>query len=66
LLIAIAEPGPGMPPDPTAVVDESHHILRDGTLLHVSISAGTARTLGRPIAMPAFEDGWRKIVMERP
>jgi hypothetical protein len=66
LLIVIAEPEPGMPPDPTAVVDESHHKLRDGTVLHVSISAGTARTLGRPIATPAFEDGWRRIVMERP
>jgi hypothetical protein len=65
LLIAIAEPEPGMPPDPAAVVDESHHKLRDGTLLHVSIWSGTARTLERPIAMPTFEDGWRKIVMER-
>lgn len=65
-LIAIAEPEPGTPPDPTAVVDEGHHKLRDGTVLHVSIWSGTARTLGRPIATPAVEEGWRRIVMERP
>lgn len=66
LLIMALEPDPGTPPDPGAVVDEGHHKLHDGTFLHVSISAGTARTLGRPIAMPAFEDGWRRIVIERP
>lgn len=66
LLIIALEPAPGAPFDPRHVVDESHHKLRDGTLLHVSIWVGTARTLGRPIAMPAFEDGWRTIVMANP
>lgn len=66
LLILALEPDPGTPFDPNAVIDESHHKLRDGTLLHVSISLGTARTLGRPVAMPAFEDGWRTLVLIAP
>lgn len=65
-LITALEPDPGSPPDPTAVLDESHHRLRDGTLLHVSLSIGTARTISRAIAMPAFEDGWRLVVVASP
>jgi hypothetical protein len=66
ILVVVLEPDPGTPLDPTAVIDESHHKLRDGTLLHVSISLGTARTLGRPLAMPAFEDGWRQVIVSTP
>lgn len=66
ILVVVGEPDPGAPHDPAAVIDESHHKLRDGTLLHVSISLGTARTLGRPVAMPAFEDGWRQVIVSTP
>jgi hypothetical protein len=66
ILVIALEPDPGTPMDPAATVDENHHKLRDGTLLHVSISLGKARTLGRPIAMPAFEDGWRQVVVSTP
>jgi hypothetical protein len=61
-VISILEPDPGTPIDPTAYVDETHHKLKDGTLLHVSIWIGT-RTLTRPAATPPFEDGWRRITM---
>lgn len=66
ILVIALEPDPGTPLDPAAIADEHHHKLRDGTLLHVSISLGKARTLGRPIAMPAFEDGWRQVVVSTP
>ncbi len=63
ILVVILEPDPGTPLDPYAVIDENHHKLLDGTLLHVSISLGTARTLARPLAMPAFADGWRQVIV---
>jgi hypothetical protein len=66
ILVIALEPDPGTPRDPAAIADEHHHKLRDGTLLHVSISLGKARTLNRPIAMPAFEDGWRQVVVSTP
>lgn len=65
-LVVVLEPDPGTPLDPAAVIDESHHKLRDGTLLHVSIFLGAARTLGRPLAMPAFADGWRQVIVSTP
>lgn len=58
--IVIWEPDPGMAPDPLAVVDEQHHKLPDGTLLHVSVWRGT-KPLDKPASTPAFEDGWRRI-----
>jgi hypothetical protein len=63
-LIVALEPDPGTPSEPGAVVDQSHHKLRDGTVLHISTSIGPARTLGRPLAMPPVEDGWRTIILE--
>jgi len=64
-VISILEPDPGTPIDPQAVVDEIHHKLRDGTMLHVGVWTGT-KTLDRPAATPAFEDGWRQITMATP
>ena len=63
LLISILEPEPGTPIDPQAYVDETHHKLRDGTVLHVSVWTGS-RTVTKPVATPAFEDGWRRITMD--
>ena len=64
-VISILEPDPGTPIDPQAYVDETHHKLRDGTLLHVSVWVGT-RALAKPAATPAFEDGWRRVTMAAP
>lgn len=63
LLIVALEPDPGTAPDPGASVDETHHRLRDGTVIHVSVSIGTMRLLARPLATPMAEDGWRRIVL---
>jgi hypothetical protein len=65
LAIVVLEPDPGMTPDPQAVIDEQHHKLRDGTLLHVSIWTG-GKDLTRAASTPAFEDGWRRITMAAP
>jgi len=62
LVIDIVEPEPGSPIDPQAVVDETHHKLADGTMLHVSVWTGT-KTLTQAVSTPAFEDGWRRITM---
>jgi hypothetical protein len=62
IAIVIVEPARGMAADPQAIVDEQHHKLRDGTLLHVSIWTG-AKPLTTPASTPAFEDGWRRITM---
>lgn len=59
-VVAIVEPDPGMAADPLAVVDEQHHKLRDGTLLHVSVWIN-AKDLEKVASTPAFEDGWRRI-----
>ncbi len=70
LLLVALEPDPGTPIDPAAIVDESHHKLADGSMIHVSISVGSAPagppTITRPTAMPAFEDGWRLVVISTP
>ena len=64
-VIVIVEPEPGAPIDPQAVTDETHHKLRDGTIIHVSIWTGS-RTLATAASTPAFEDGWRRITMATP
>ncbi len=61
-VIVILEPDPGTPIDPQAIADEVHHKLADGTMLHVSIWIGS-RTLASAVAVPAIEDGWRRITM---
>ena len=63
IAIVVLEPDRGMAPDPLAVIDEQHHRLRDGTLLHVSIWTGP-KDLAAPVSTPAFEDGWRRITMQ--
>jgi hypothetical protein len=64
-VISILEPDPSIANDPQAVSDETHHKLRDGTLLHVGVYAGP-RTLTSPMATPPFEDGWRRITTYNP
>ena len=64
-VISILEPDPSIAADPQAVTDETHHKLRDGTLLHVGVYAGP-RTLTSPMATPPFEDGWRRITTYNP
>jgi hypothetical protein len=62
VLVVALEPLPGEPADPQAVVDETHHRLADGTMIHVSIWIGGAAP-GAAIQAPAYEDGWRRVTM---
>lgn len=61
-LVVALEPEPGAPGDPGAVVDETHHRLGDGTMIHVSIWIG-GKQPSAAIAQPAYEDGWRRVTM---
>lgn len=66
-LITIVEPEPGMIVDPGVPSDETHHRLRDGTMLHVGVwIAAGAKPVETAVPTPAFEDGWRRITMGRP
>ena len=44
-------------------VDETHHDLADGTMIHVGIYRGTLRAMPTtPISQFSFGEGWRRIV----
>lgn len=61
LVIAAVEPEPGAAE--VAEVDETHHKLADGTLIHVGIYRGTLRTApSAPMSQFSFGEGWRRIV----
>ncbi|MFO0759953.1 MAG: hypothetical protein U0359_25940 [Byssovorax sp.] len=62
-IVMITEPDPGTPVDPSAIVDEVHHRLRDGTMIHVVIGLGPALgPLTEPIGVLPFERGYRQIL----
>lgn len=60
-VIAGVEPEPGTAE--LAEVDETHHKLADGTLIHVGVYRGTIRKAPPgPLSQFPFIDGWRRIV----
>jgi hypothetical protein len=62
--IVIAEPEPGTPADPTTPVDEVHHRLSDGTLIHVTVwRTPDRRTLSAAVISPPLEDGWQAVTI---
>jgi len=64
-LLLILEPEPGVPDDPTQPLDQFHHRLADGTLLHVSTWVGPASSAPTtPTARLPVEQGWRQIVTQ--
>ena len=67
-LALIQEPDPNaIDTTPAASLDEVHHRLPDGTLLHVSIwfrAAGAAMSAGRPVTQPAAA-GWTQVLVGR-
>lgn len=75
LIAIITEPPPGTAPDPRAVVDETHHKLQDGTIIHVTIwfspaaRAGESPALGdlkEPVAFVNEQAGWRRVTSTAP
>ncbi len=63
LVIAAIEPEPGT--SEQVPVDDTHHALAGGTIIHVGVWHGTARTFDTPLAQFPFLDGWRRIVVQR-
>lgn len=59
LVIAAIEPEPGA--SELVAVDETHHKLADGTMIHVGVWRGTARRMPVALAQFPFLDGWRRI-----
>lgn len=61
LVIAAVEPEAGLAE--VTEVDETHHKLADGTMIHVGIYRGELRAVpATPISQFSFGDGWRRIV----
>jgi len=62
-MVVLLEPEPGTPIDPTLVADAVHHVMPDGTLVHVTIwRAPGARPTVSAVAAPRVEDGWRRVI----
>jgi hypothetical protein len=75
-LLQVTEPDPQAPPHAPTPVDEEHHRLSDGTLLHVAVwlhpadsSADSSRAAGRAAAFsvqPAAEGWLQLLARDRP
>jgi hypothetical protein len=67
-LALVQEPDPNaIDAAPAALLDEAHHRLADGTLLHVSIwfrAAAAAVPADRPLTQPAAA-GWTQVLVGR-
>jgi hypothetical protein len=61
-LMLVVEPDPGTAPDPLAQVDEIHHRLDDGTMIHVTVWMGPGGDPREVVTVPPPEKGWRQIV----
>ncbi len=63
----IAEPEAGTPNDPLAAVDEIHHRLGDGTMIHVTIWMGPPlANLGEAFSLLPPENGYRQVLAGTP
>jgi hypothetical protein len=59
----IAEPEPGTPADPLAPVDEIHHRLGDGAMIHVTIWTGPPLTeASEAVSFLPPEQGYRQVL----
>jgi hypothetical protein len=60
LVIAFVEPEAGAAE--VTEVDETHHKLADGTMIHVGVYRGEIRAVPpAPISQFSFGEGWRRI-----
>ena len=63
-VVIIIEPEPGVPVDPKQQVDEVHHRLGDGTMIHVTVWMGPGLRQNRePVAFVAPDQGWRQVMV---
>jgi hypothetical protein len=67
-LVLYLEPEPGVPGDPPDTpVDETHHRLRNGVMIHASlwVRPTSPRATGAAITRP-FLEGWKQILLGPP
>jgi hypothetical protein len=63
-LVLVVEPDPGTPVDPQALVDDVHHRLDDGTMIHVTVWMGPGLGTSREVVtVPPPEQGWKQITV---
>jgi len=65
-MVLVVEPDPGTAPDPLAQVDEVHHRLGDGTMIHVTVWMGPPPgPLGAAVSTLAPDQGYKQILVGR-
>lgn len=63
LVVVITEPEPGTPSDPLAPVDEVHHRLADGAMIHVTVWMGPPLAeANAPLSVLPIEQGYQQIL----
>lgn len=65
LLAIVTEPDPGTAPDPGAQVDDVHHRLDDGTMIHVTVWIGPGLDTREAAGVVAPDQGWRQIMVSK-
>ncbi len=66
-VVIIAEPDPGTPNDPRQPVDEVHHRLGDGTMIHVTVWTGPPLPDAREaVGVLPVEKGYRQVLAGTP
>lgn len=62
-IVIVAEPDPGTAPDPNAQIDEVHHRLADGSMIHVTIWMGPpVDPSSRAVSVLAPDQGYKQIL----
>jgi hypothetical protein len=62
----MVEPDPGTAPDPQAIVDEVHHRLADGTMIHATVWMGPERSpLRDAVTVLAPDQGYKQVLAGR-
>jgi hypothetical protein len=63
-VVIITEPGPESPIDPQTPIDELHHRLPDGMMIHVAVWMGPGLEGARePVPFVSPDDGWQRVTV---
>lgn len=62
-VVIVTEPDPGTPNDPSIKVDEVHHRLSSGMLVHTGIFVGRDfKDAKAPVPSVPFDEGWKQVL----
>lgn len=64
-IILLVEPDPGTAPDPAAQVDEVHHRLTDGTMIHATVWMGPPLAARDAVTVLAPDQGYKQVLGAR-